>query len=239
MRYFVVSDIHGHYRALREALADHGFDPTKDDHHLLVLGDMFDRGTQSNEVLEYLYPLTLQDKCTVLLGNHDSFLLDFLKGDDSRVMFNIMFNGFGQTLWSLSGIEPKAENIDDLRNVIDERHPYLLNWLKSLPYYLEIGDYVFVHGGIDGSKLDWRQMSSRRDFIWSRQHELPGIPGKTVVAGHTRVPTIRKRTDDYKMLFLHSPEYFDILHLDGKILIDRYVEVSDEINVLELDIETP
>ena len=237
MKYFVISDIHGHYQVMIDALQKSGFDMTNDSHHLLVLGDMFDRGKESKEVLEYLYHLTTIHKATVILGNHDSFLLEFLEGAFSNAEFNIQYNGFGDTLYSLSGYNPYVIELALIKEVIEERYPYLKEWLSSLPLYLERGDYIFVHGGIDGGMLDWKSMSSKRDFIWNREITLPPVPGKTVVAGHHRVATIRKRAMDYHMLFLEEPEQFDILYAEGKILIDRFVETSGEINVLILDIE--
>ena len=51
---FVVSDIHGHCDALRAALVRAGFDPDCSRHLLVVTGDLFDRGRQNREVLEYL-----------------------------------------------------------------------------------------------------------------------------------------------------------------------------------------
>lgn len=236
MKYFVISDIHAHFDAMQTALQKAQYDPQNPTHHLLVLGDLFDRGHQTIKVLDFLYPLHLQDKATIILGNHDSFLLDFLEGDNSRVMFNAYYNGFDKTVTQLSGLALDASNLDEIRDRILERYSFLLNWLKSFPYYYEISDYVFVHGGIDGGQIDWKLLSNRHDFIWSREINLPRIPNKTVVAGHHRVATIRQRTDDYDLLFLHHPEMFDILYTEGKILIDRFVEVSNEINVLILDL---
>ncbi|AIO18166.1 diadenosine tetraphosphatase [Candidatus Izimaplasma bacterium HR1] len=231
----MISDIHSHYLSMINALTEKKFDSNNPEHHLLVLGDLFDRGDFAVEVLEYLYELNQNDKATIILGNHDSFLLDFLEGQKERVHFNIKFNGFGKTLLQLSGLEPDNDNLDEIHTLINERFPNLQSWLESFPYFLEIGDYIFVHGGIDGTKLDWKTNSSRRDFIWSREIKLHRIEGKIVVAGHHRVATIRKQTLDYDLLYKSNPKMFDILYEDGKILIDRFVEVSNELNVLVLE----
>lgn len=236
MKYFVISDIHSHYDAMITALTNHGYDAKNDNHHLIVLGDLFDRGKQPVKVLEYLYPLHIQKKATIILGNHDTFLLDFLDGNNTRTMFNIAYNGFGKTLYYLSGIMPTEEALDTAREKINERFSYLHNFLKSFPLYYELGDYIFVHGGIDGQMLDWKSMQTQRDFVWNREIDLAPVPGKTVVAGHHRVATIRVKTKDYHLLHLHDPSKFDILYKEGKILIDRYVEVSNEINVLILEV---
>ena len=236
MTYFIISDIHSHYNAMVTALLKSGYNSENTNHHLIVVGDLFDRGKQPKEVLEFLYQLNLEDKASIIIGNHDTFLLDFLKGNHKRVLFNIELNGFGETLEYLSGMKPNEDNLDKIKEIIENEYSFLKNWLLSFPYYIELGNYIFVHGGIDGKMLDWKTMSSKRDFVWNREHDLTPIDGKIVVAGHHRVATIRKKTDNYHLLFQHNPEMFDILYKKGKILIDRYVEVSNEINVLKLDI---
>ncbi|QMS85046.1 metallophosphoesterase [Candidatus Xianfuyuplasma coldseepsis] len=235
MTYFVISDIHGYYKAMRQSLQKAGYNENNPHHHLIVIGDMFDRGPSSDQVLEYLYPLFQENKASIIIGNHDTFLRDFLQGDNSRVLFNVMYNGFQATLEALSNTSFTEDSLDSIRTKIHRRYPYLQSLLENVPYFIEKGDYIFVHGGIDGGALDWRTMLSEHDYVWSREHQLPPIPGKTVVAGHTRVATIRKRTTSYELLFLHHPEYFDILYMEGKILIDRFVEVAQELNVLVLD----
>ena len=77
MRYFCVSDIHGHYLDLIDALDKAGFDKEKD--HLVVLGDMFDRGKDSHKVFRYLYDLTKEGVATVVKGNHELFIEEVFK----------------------------------------------------------------------------------------------------------------------------------------------------------------
>ena len=237
MKYFIISDIHSHYSAMITALNNEGYNSDNSDHHLLVLGDLFDRGTEALEVLDYLHTLSIQDKATILLGNHDKFLLDFLEGVHGRVLFNIARNGFGKTLEQLSGMVPNEDNLQEVQLAIEVNFPYLCEWLSSFQLYLEIENYVFVHGGIDGKLVDWKNMSTIRDFTWGREYNLDRIPGKIVVAGHHRVATIRQKTKDYDLLYSTNPELFDIMYEDGKILIDRFVEVSKEINILTLDLK--
>lgn len=44
--YFVCSDIHGYFNEWMSSLKDAGFDISNNDHILIVLGDIFDRGGQ-------------------------------------------------------------------------------------------------------------------------------------------------------------------------------------------------
>ena len=52
MRYYFISDIHGEFDRMAEALRDAGFNPSKDT--IVSLGDPFDRGDKSYEVLQFL-----------------------------------------------------------------------------------------------------------------------------------------------------------------------------------------
>lgn len=236
MKYFVISDIHGYYNVMMDSLQKAGYNENNQNHFLLVCGDMFDRGDDSDKVFEYLYRLTEENKAKVIIGNHDIFLLDFLEGDFSRTAFNIEHNGHKNTIDAFSSI-PFVDNFEEVKENILQNYPNLLPWLQTLPLFYELEDYIFVHGGIDGSMLDWKTMSSTRDFVWGREVNLPPVPGKTVVAGHHRVATIRKQTTDYHKLYLYEPNLFDIMYLEGKILIDRFVEVTQELNVLVLEID--
>jgi len=231
-KYFVLSDIHGHFTEMLFALSEKDYDSENQHHHLIVIGDMFDRGEQSKEVLEYLYNLHKEMKATIIIGNHDNFLIELLNGEYSKAYFNMKHNGLSKTIESLTNKKTgKLRNLKYLKEDILNKYPYLHDWLKSLPLFYELGDYIFAHGGIDNKHGDWRN-NTRRSFIWSREVELERIEGKTVVSGHHRVPCIRYPGEDYKKLFKNNPEAFDILELEGKILIDGYVEVSKRINVL-------
>lgn len=235
-KYFIISDIHGHYDEMINDVLLCGFDKSNNYHHLLVLGDMFDRGYQSKEVLEYLYSLIKEDKASLILGNHDKFLLDFLEGDYSRLMFNMIHNGFLKTLESLVERELSLnENWDDINFEIKEKYIYLYHLLRNLPLYIEISNYIFVHGGIKYNDGNWKN-NNTRDFTWSRESMLDSIPNKIVVAGHQRVATIRFPGVDYEKLYEENPNAFRILRQDGKILIDSYVEISKQINVLILEL---
>ena len=235
-KYFIISDIHGYYDEMILALNQKRYDSNNSMNHLIVIGDMFDRGTKSKEVLEYLYHLSIEGKATVILGNHDNFLIELLEEKYLKAIFNIRHNGTGKTLMSLTGIKDIGiDELDDIKMKIMKSYPYLKAWLKSLPLYLELGKYIFVHGGIDGNKKDWKK-GLAREFIWSRQIDLEPVNGKIMVVGHHRTATIRYPNADYKTLYTLKPEAFDILYKENKIFIDSFVENSHMINVLVIEI---
>ncbi len=235
--YFVISDIHGHFDEMIECLTLSKYDKHNSRHQLLVLGDMFDRGNKSKEVLEFIYKLHIEKKVSLILGNHEAFLIEFLEGNFKRAGFNMKMNGFKITLESLIGRKLSFEDDwDKVSCEIRNKYSFLLDFLNSIPLYLETKEYIFVHGGIKYGEKDWKE-SSKRDFLWGKESQYERVPNKIVICGHERVSKIRFPTYDQNLLIKEHPEAFDILKDKGKIHIDAYVEISKKINVLKLEIK--
>lgn len=102
MRYILVSDIHGEYQKLIDELTSRHFNCAKDT--LVVLGDIFDRGVQNEELLVYLLSLP---KKIIVLGNHDLELLSFIKAAEKDNYYPLhtsdVDNGMVQTFYNLAG----------------------------------------------------------------------------------------------------------------------------------------
>lgn len=75
MRYIFVSDIHGNFDKLKSALETANFNADTDT--LVSVGDAFDRGFQSKEVLEFLMSLPHR---ILIMGNHDYRWLELMRG---------------------------------------------------------------------------------------------------------------------------------------------------------------
>ncbi|WP_343089368.1 hypothetical protein, partial [Methanocalculus natronophilus] len=80
--------------------------------------------------------------------------------------------------------------LDAMYKAIHKNYPNILNWLKSMPLYIETDDYIFTHGGIDITLDDWRKQD-RKSFVWNYQSSLKPHPTKTIVVGHERTKMIR------------------------------------------------
>lgn len=143
-RVFVMGDVHGAYKALRECLSQVSFNYSKDT--LICLGDVCDRGTEVYECFEEL----LQIKNLIyMLGNHDDFTLDwFLHKNRPEI-------------WLMQG---GAETIESYRKrKIPGTHIGLLE--KARLYYI-LDDFCFVHGGFSpGIPLNKQDKDT---FIWDR-----------------------------------------------------------------------
>ena len=68
MKLFVTSDIHSFYEPFIKALDEAGFDPNNEEHWLIVCGDCFDRGPDSEKLLHFLMQL---ERKVLVKGNHD------------------------------------------------------------------------------------------------------------------------------------------------------------------------
>lgn len=174
---FCVNDIHGHYKELMYQLNKYGYDSNNDNHLLIALGDIFDRGRESLEVYQFLKPLTDAGKAIVIKGNHDPMFITFLEQSGIDSMFNAYKNGMMETIDSFDGRESsfamwcvinkglKFEEIDPYKYYgewadetaasINAEYPELLNWLNNLPWYYETANCIFTHGAIDGTCPDW------------------------------------------------------------------------------------
>ena len=53
-KFFVFGDIHSFYKEFKEELDKTDYDPENPNHCLISLGDNFDRGPQSQEMLDFL-----------------------------------------------------------------------------------------------------------------------------------------------------------------------------------------
>ncbi|NJK99107.1 MAG: serine/threonine protein phosphatase [Spirulinaceae cyanobacterium RM2_2_10] len=171
-RRIFIGDVHGHYEALMlllEAIA-----PDETD-QVYFVGDLVDRGPQSAQVIDFVMHSSYQ----CILGNHEQMLLEVAGNEPAPDHF--------RQAWLYSG--GKA-TIDSYKNghVLPEH----LEWLRSLPTHLDLGDVWLVHAGVD-PRLPLEQQSAEQ-FCWIRDefHSIaqPFFADKLIVTGHTITFTI-------------------------------------------------
>lgn len=148
----VLSDIHGQYHAARKLLINAGVmndlhEWTYGRGHLVIVGDVFDRGPKVNETLWLIHNLQQDARAAgghlhYLLGNHETMILS----GDVRYLNN-------RYLTSLALLTTPYRDLYG-------RQSYLGRWLRSLPLTVRINDMVFVHGGL--SKEMVQQIGSLR-----------------------------------------------------------------------------
>lgn len=236
MKYFVVSDIHGHFKELIKALKDANYDENNKNEKLIVAGDMFDRGCESREVYEYLFRLSNENKAIIIRGNHEVFLEELFAGNFDRVRFNIKHNGFGKTLRSFVQLFDSL-SLEKVKEYINEHYPKLNSFITNLPYYFETEKYIITHAGLDFSNDDFRIGNWKR-AVWTLPEEFFQIDlqnkynfNKKVIVGHRFTNRLRSFFGQY-----NSRDYSIYHHNDGqKIGIDGGVYISKQINVFTFE----
>ena len=199
MKLFVLSDVHSFYEPMMAALEKNGFDINNPDHHIVVCGDLFDRGPDANKVFAFAKRMSDEGRFNYVCGNHEDLLFDCVREVYGRrgVSSHHVSNGTLDTLVQITGFnkydiygctcDPTefAHKIDPLLNFIAD----------NAVDYVEAGDYIFVHGWIpcdpilgkvadnwDTPEADWdgaRWINGMS--AWKRGAH---IEGKTIVCGH-------------------------------------------------------
>ena len=184
---FAIGDIHGQITLFKEMLT-HWNEATQ---QLLLIGDIGDRGENPKACFSLADELVREKGAIWIKGNHEEMLLSFLEKPEKNADLYFM-NGGLKTLETLlhGGLEDEYSPTEMAMLVIS-RYPTLKQRLISLPLYYEWGNFVFVHAGVDLTKKDWKQTSSR-DFVWIREpfHSMKNKTGKTIVFGHTITPSL-------------------------------------------------
>lgn len=184
-RIFAVGDIHG-CNDETVVLLDHlkGAQKLSQEDLVIFIGDYVDRGSQSKEVIDTLLKFRVDYPRTIFLrGNHEDMLLSFV-GEEGREGKAYLFNGGADTLLSY-GV-PKEGSPDEVRtNFIKALPPDHMSFLQRLENYVLIGDYCFVHAGLNPLRDLRAQIEA--DLFWIREEFISNIHffKKTIVFGHT------------------------------------------------------
>src|SRR6185436_6061246 len=114
-RTFVLGDIHGAYRALRQCLERSAFDREND--RLISLGDVCDGWPQTKECIDELITIP---HLTYLLGNHDVWFYNWLK------------YGEAEDIWLMQGGQA---SVDSYQGAVPSEH--LTFFSRALQFYEE------------------------------------------------------------------------------------------------------
>lgn len=199
-RVYAIGDVHGRLDlldALLDRIADESARDPADSVHLVMLGDLIDRGPQSAQVVERLLTVPRGvDEMHLLMGNHEEALLEILDGAHSQLPGWIRYGG-EQALQSY-GLEDTSI-FGDREALVAKIHAGIpashVRLFRSMVDYVQIGDYLFVHAGIfPGRPLEQQQV---HDLRWIREEFLddPRDHGVMVVHGHTITPDVDCRVN--------------------------------------------
>jgi len=157
-----LSDIHGQYDLAVKLLKNNKIIDSKLDWnfgkgHLVIVGDVFDRGDKVNEILWLIYKLEIQAKdkggqVHFILGNHEYMVLQ----KDLRYI-----NEKYKLSSKLIGLE-----YDELYS----NQTILGRWLRSKSTIIKINNNVFVHGGVSKNFIIKNGVEFDRLNLLMRKH---------------------------------------------------------------------
>ncbi|WPP51589.1 metallophosphoesterase [Catalinimonas niigatensis] len=184
MRTFAISDIHGCCRSFESLLQKIGFEKSDE---LFLLGDYIDRGPASKGVFDLILKLKEENyKVQCLLGNHEEMMLHALHHPASSEAYSWkIWNGGIETLKSFgTGL---VKNID----------PKYLEFIYSLPRFIEKDRFIFVHAGLNFSIPD--PFADEESMLWAFDDRpvvnIPWLSGRIVVHGHRIHPREQIKDD--------------------------------------------
>lgn len=154
---------------------------------LVFLGDYVDRGPDSARVIDLLLMVRMSLPVICLAGNHELYALRFLR--DAAFGPRWFDLGGRETLasYGVSGTDGAAlRGYDEMaeafgRALSDEHRRFLM----SLGTSFSLGDYIFVHAGLEPGKALAEQGANVLTTIRNPPTAGPAGHGCVVVHGHT------------------------------------------------------
>ena len=149
-RTLVVGDIHGGLLALKQVLQRAGV--MKDD-HLIFLGDYVDGWSDSVGVIDFLTDLSMKQEVTLIRGNHDDLVYQWLKGKEMSPK------------WIQHGGQSTKDAYAKLSEDAKNAHLPFYECLKD--YYVDDQNRMFCHAGfqnLNGPNHEWHSTA----FYWDR-----------------------------------------------------------------------
>ncbi len=191
--FFAIGDIHGCKGQLDTLLAKIKH-RRPDDAQLIFIGDVIDRGSHSAQALKLVFEMVQNapETTTLLMGNHEKMLLEFIDDPAGRGLRWIA-NGGIETLASF-GITGLPRNLDaedatEAADALESAMPSgMQDWLRALPLQWSSGNVHCVHAAMNPDRSPEDQ--SERSLIWGHPEFLSRArdDGQFVVHGHTIVP---------------------------------------------------
>ncbi len=198
-RAYVIGDIHGRndlFVQLISAIeADDAVAPEART-TIVLLGDLIDRGPDSAGVVRTARKVMKRADLRCLMGNHEEMFLESF--DDTKVLRHFLRHGGRETLISY-GVSPEQFGHADIKRLqalmnqlVPPKHR---DFLAAFEDMIVMGDYLFVHAGIDPD----RPLSDQRPSAlrWIREPFLDHRESHShvVVHGHTISENIDERTN--------------------------------------------
>lgn len=198
-RAYAIGDVHGRFDLLQDLVArieaDNGARPPSDV-HVVMLGDLIDRGPQSREIVDFFLTAAPSfAKWHFIMGNHEEMLLKLIDQPDAALLPQFLRYGGRETFESYGAPQrvldtPDLFSPDTLPFYVPEAHRI---FLRRMDDGIQVGDYFFTHAGVrPGVPID---QQDQQDLRWIRREFLDSEAdhGTIVVHGHTVLDEVEVR----------------------------------------------
>jgi len=188
-RVYAIGDVHGRldlFEALIDAVdADDAALPAAQA-CVILLGDLVDRGPESKGVVAKAREWQRRRKVRILMGNHEEMFLNSF--DNPEMLRHFLRHGGRETLISY-GIGTDAymnATLEEVMNLMAQHiPPEERAYIEGFEDSIALGDYYFVHAGVDPATALSQQKPHQ--LRWIREpflsHDEP--LEKIIVHGHT------------------------------------------------------
>jgi serine/threonine protein phosphatase 1 len=129
MKTFVVGDIHGAYKALKQCLRRIKFDYDND--RLICLGDIVDGWPDTPKCIEELLKIK---NLVFVLGNHDIWAMNWFE------------TGARPLIWTEQGGQATIDAYIKSPELMIKHRSFFKNTRK---YFVDEGNRIYVHGGFN------------------------------------------------------------------------------------------
>ncbi len=211
-RSIIISDIHAHRALLERLLEKCEYDVSQD--HLIILGDMVEKGAHSLDTLHLIMDLAKRGKVDVVMGNCEAIALQVMNGYDWKGLCHYLYHApwrHHMLLWEMAercGVkipedgDPAPAFAQILKSFEKE-----FAFLADLPHVLSAKDCILVHAGLKSERPPYAQDAyelMKYDFFGREPIHFQ----KLVICGHTPIfnyhegiPSARPYLDDDKNIF--------------------------------------
>lgn len=169
-KFIAISDIHGQYNLFVELLQAHDVIDKNGNWsfgngHLVVNGDIFDRGEGVTETLWLVYQLSLQaekedGKVHYLMGNHEAMVLDKdLRYVNKKYLKN-------------------AAMMDTTYDYLYSDNTFMGRWLRNRPLIISINNSLITHAGISPKFIEYQLTIQKTNKLYL--NNIVGKPWETI-----------------------------------------------------------
>ena len=184
-RRWVIPDTHGCVKTVK-ALFGNIIRPARYD-EIYFLGDYIDRGPDSKGVVDFIRGLQGDGYNVVALkGNHEDMAVEIADAENGKnTGWMNLFGDRRQTAWLQMGGQETLKSYG-VRHAKDLPADHL-QWMRDLPYYVNLEEFVLVHAGLNFKNED--PYEDKLSMLWLREYEIrpEKIGFRKIIHGHNPV----------------------------------------------------